>query len=537
MQFPSAAAAAFLLSSPLWLFCPSAVDAASELQIVSPPSLTRPGGYVHGDAVFGHPPYGSTVEMPVRYVNSTLCSPDDVDALDNSGEDPFFLMVERGDCTYVTKARNAQLHGASGLVVANHRCECGWTDNCSSEEPCQMYFSHMHDDGTGSDIRIPSVLLKKRDADAIKAEIRRGTDVVRMQLTFDVPSPDQKVEYQLWMNPLERSSDGHGQELIQDNWKHAAVELGARASFTPSMNFQSGLFLLVQSTIVSCFPFQFPLSDACDELCSENGRYCAYDPQGLLANSPITGADVVSEILRRLCVWEVYGRENGIGQEFWDYLAEFHQRCDPSDTLGESFADPACIALAMESAGIDAPAIDSCIADSGGLEQDVFNPIMEQQLMDGFEDAVTHTPYLFVNEVPVRGRITFATTFKAICSGFPQGSEPEICLSCSSSSAVEECVVAGGSQVQAATVAPANAIAKSVAGGADNGASAGVIAGSVIAVLFALVLVTFVLRRRHKQKKSRKAGANVREAECSPDIEEDQTSVTSQADEGEPKLT
>jgi len=52
----------------------------------------------------------------------------------------------------------------------------------------------------------------------------------------------------------------------------------------------------------------------CYNLCTNAGRYCATDPDNNL-DKGISGGDVVAESLRRICVWNVYGAENGIGRE------------------------------------------------------------------------------------------------------------------------------------------------------------------------------------------------------------------------------
>jgi hypothetical protein len=483
---------------------------SSELQIVTPESLRKEEGYDHRDAIFGQPPYGSTLkDVNVYYADSTLCgrlSPDLGFPPQSDWESPFFLVVDRGDCTFVTKARIAQLmHGAAGVLVADNRCECSAADCISDVQPCQPVSPRMNDDGTGSDVTIPSLLLKKQDADAIKDALRGG-EAVQMEVTFDVPSSlDQQVEYELWMNPLDNSNDGHGQELFEDrNWKQAAVKLGDKATFTPRS-------LVGDGRIFGCY---LNPSDVCTEYCTNNGRYCPYDRQKVLENSSITGAQVIVEILRQHCVWYVYG-EDGIGEEFWDYLTEFHTSCGGKADTFESFADAGCIAEAMQTAGIDPTLIDKCIDDSGGLEQDTPNLILEHQLAERKESGVTYTPTLFVNEVPVSGRISFTTTFKAICSGFAEGSEPEICQLCSSTDNVEECVGFARASLPEA-------------GSSGSGVSGGAIAGAVIGVLFVLVVIVAVLRKRRKQKNETEA--NVNEAESSSKVYlEEQTEQGSEA--------
>jgi len=64
-------------------------------------------------------------------------------------------MVDRGSCTFVNKVRNVQkLGGALALIVDN------------SDEDINKVI--MNDDGTGSDIYIPAIMISKQDGQKIK---------------------------------------------------------------------------------------------------------------------------------------------------------------------------------------------------------------------------------------------------------------------------------------------------------------------------------------------------------------------------------
>jgi hypothetical protein len=65
------------------------------------------------------------------------------------------IMVDRGTCSFVTKTRNVQnLGGHLALIVDN------------SDEQIETIL--MADDGSGSDINIPAILISKRDGDILK---------------------------------------------------------------------------------------------------------------------------------------------------------------------------------------------------------------------------------------------------------------------------------------------------------------------------------------------------------------------------------
>ena len=64
-------------------------------------------------------------------------------------------MVDRGNCTFVSKVRNVQnLGGGLALIVDN------------VEEDLDSVL--LNNDGTGSDIYIPAVMISKKDGDKIK---------------------------------------------------------------------------------------------------------------------------------------------------------------------------------------------------------------------------------------------------------------------------------------------------------------------------------------------------------------------------------
>jgi hypothetical protein len=94
------------------------------LYVQEPDSLVREEGYRHESALFGVPASGTSIRLPVYYADSTLCdSSNGVDTssgyperpIGDNGQmlpwsegglaDSFILMVDRGGCIFVNKAR------------------------------------------------------------------------------------------------------------------------------------------------------------------------------------------------------------------------------------------------------------------------------------------------------------------------------------------------------------------------------------------------------------------------------------------------
>lgn len=419
---------------------PQGAMTSSKLNIHVPKSLNKPGGYEHREALFGIPPYGGSIAQNMYYAEDTMCDFNSIDtragypvrAKDDDDkmlpwQSPYIIMVDRGGCTFVQKVRNAQRAGAAGVIIADNSCLCkAETAGVCHSDPghvCEEREPIMADDGSGKDISIPSFLVFKQDADQIKAEVMANHHV-RIEMTWSLPNPDDRVEYELWTTPTDVISRD-----FQADFKEAAVALGKRAYFTPQMYIYDGIKSGCQG---------IDGEDACYNLCTNNGRYCATDPDNDLDRG-ISGADVVKESLRRMCIWQHYGLDDGVGVQWWDYVNEFMFRCNTE----EYFSSNQCNKDAMGHAGVDPDVIAGCMGDSGGLEGDVDNELLEIQLSAKDKSGVVILPAMYVNRVSIRGSLEFPVVFKAICSGYASGTIPKVCTKCDKCPDQKVCISQG----------------------------------------------------------------------------------------------
>ena len=282
----------------------------------------------------------------------------------------------------------------------------------------------MADDGSGTDIGIPSFLLFKEDADEIK-QVLNQNQVVRVEMSFSVPNPDDRVEYDFWSRPGDINSN-----QFFSNFKFIANALGKRAFFTPHYSIYDG-------QTAGCHAVDG--TNQCLTLCTNHGRYCANDPDDDLYGG-VSGSDVVTESLRRLCIWTHYGSVDGIGLNWWSYMEEFMVRCN----LPDYFADPDCINDVYQHAGIDASKIDQCMRDSGGLDADQNNNKLDNEIKMQREKGVVLIPTSFVNDAKVKGAVSASNIFEAICSGFSEGTKPDICYLCGSCAHAKDCITSNG---------------------------------------------------------------------------------------------
>lgn len=428
----------FLLSHAVAEAATSTSDnVSSKLMIQVPHSLHREGGYDHREALFGIPPYGGSIAQQVYYADSNLCDPNvnttkgyperkDGQGKNQPWQSPFILMVDRGECTFVQKVRNAQRAGAAGVLIADNTCLCSDLD-CMAKtnlQQCENTEPIMADDGSGSDISIPSFLMFKHDADPVKDELMLNRPV-QIEMAWALPNPDDRVEYDLWTTPSDIvSKDFFG------TFAPLAKALGKHAYFTPHMYIHNGLKMGCQSSTTG--------ENFCYTLCTNNGRYCATDPDNDL-DAGISGADVVRESLRRLCIWETYGNDDGIGAQWWDYVKEFNARCRDTDY----FANADCIKDAYKHSKVDASKIDSCMASAGGTTEDKINTKLSQEILSQEQRGVVVIPTAFVNTAAIRGQLSATTVFTAVCAGFSAGTQPDICKKCGSCADAPDCVKNG----------------------------------------------------------------------------------------------
>ena len=279
----------------------------------------------------------------------------------------------------------------------------------------------MADDGSGADIGIPSFLMFKEDADAIKDVLNKG-DAVRAEMSFSVPAPDDRVEYEFWTRPGDRNS-----VRFLTDFQPMAEALGKRAFFTPH-------YAIYDGNAAGCHS-QIDGENQCATLCTNHGRYCANDPDDDLY-SGVSGADVVTESLRRICIWSHYGSEDGIGLNWWNYVNEFLKRCNEPDY----FANADCINDVYAHSGIDGKKIAQCMEDSGGVDGDKDNNKLKSEIDEQRNMGVVLVPTSFVNEAQVRGAMSADNIFEAICSGYAEGTKPEICQKCDKCPDIGDCV-------------------------------------------------------------------------------------------------
>lgn len=421
-----------LLTATLCGASNSTNSTGSRVSIHIPSALHHKEGEDHVKAEFGFKQSQSgSISAYVYYVETddNFCNAIDYKSNGTEGypkhtggmRSPYILVTgSSGGCSAVTKVRHAQEDGAAALVIMNDACRCD-DKACLAQFGSKCVEDHqvfkMLNDGSGSDVSIPSFLLTKTAAHNVTTQLKANQPVL-MELSWGLKSKhmchDPPVEYSLW-------TTAHDPLLDLDTYKHyrtISTALKDSATFTPR-------FSVIHGPRFGCDK-QAEHQGPCAELCTNHGRYCAVHARGL------TGNAIVTETLRRLCIHQHYGKDDDNKKDsptaYLDYLIYHLQHCSHSD----KYADKDCIKSAMDAAKINTAIIEQCFTDSGPLDQDKPNGLLSQQLELQEQSGVVALPALTVGSRVLEDASSW-TLFEGICHHFYTRNlttTPDICFKC-----------------------------------------------------------------------------------------------------------
>lgn len=279
--------------------CCLLLGASSKLVVYSPTELVdqfaEQNGVIPANyANFGHIPYGQSLIGTITFdpKNPTGCAK--MDATEDTSNDPNetkktkIIMVERGECSFVQKVRNAERAGASLVVVIDNKTE-------------DIEKAVMGDDGTGTGIRVPSMLIGKEHGKKLK-EFALSNNTGTLSAEFTMPNIEEKVHVELWYS----SNNVLALDFLKefDKYRH---ELADRIEFEPRF------------VTWAC---EYCTDDYKAEECFGDGKYCAPNHERS-SYSNIYGRDIISEDLRQHCLHESL-KAKGDEALWWDYIKFVH---------------------------------------------------------------------------------------------------------------------------------------------------------------------------------------------------------------------
>lgn len=361
---------------------------------------------------FGVPLYGATLIGSILYPSSNRngCSAFSEGVHQDSTALPPILLVDRGDCYFVEKAFNAEQAGYKAIMVADNVEEGLLTMALPEDRP---EIAKLIDD-----ITIPTALVTKAVGDRLKLALNSGSSpqvVVELDWKESMAHLKEKVDWQLWTS----SSDGCGTSCArQSDFK--------KAFSTTAQQLQQDGYVTFESHFMMRRCGGPPDSQACQDNCINKGRYCAMDTIDEEWAVHYKGWQVVEENKRQLCMQKV-ASDAGKPWLWWQYASLFATHCRMHS---QRFND-ACAEEQVQATGLNYEAVQDCMGDS---RADMDNPLMEDDLRmqnEGPTDAASRIimlPTVIVNDKQYRGRLDAPSITRALCAGFDESTEPEVCL-------------------------------------------------------------------------------------------------------------
>lgn len=384
----------------------------AQIRVLSPRSLVnalgdgkpRARGKIQGStATFGAPFYGDRVLGRLVWGQSKghhHCSDEDYDvpapekisaAAGGASHDQARLinivMVRRGECTFVTKVKVASAKGAHAVIIVDKE------DSSLTAHDLQNII--VADDGYGSTISIPSILISRFDGQLLINTVAQSKEVV-VELAWDIPS-DKTVAIDLWMSSASRDS----QQFLED-FANSRKTLNEVVKFTPHYH------------VFSADP---SLGHGYNGLCWDtDAKYCAEDPDGA---GVVTGKAVLEEDVRQLCIHELErvprSRQgpNGMApivfyaEKWWDYVRKLPRNCPIDGTDEGSRFGKVCSEKLIVALGMDLNAVQKCIMlhAEDKLESERINKAWSPRA-------------LRINGWRYKGMLEADLVTRAVCSGF-----------------------------------------------------------------------------------------------------------------------
>ena len=395
---------------------------SGHLVVNSPASLANlynssEGSIPMKPAMFGIPAYGHQAQLTGRVVYVPVSDRNGCQVINKTelvGVPPvgslMIMVVERGGCTFVTKVQHAQDAGANACIIVDNKDEVG--------------LPYMADDGKGSTISIPSMLIHKNDGANIAASVSAGQRVI-MTMSWNVPHPDNVVEWEFWTSSHDPISAS-----FKVQFDEAAVVLGDSALMTPHYSFDNGLHRdCVAPTPTAPLP--------CSNRCSNNGRYCMFTADD--ARVGLTGMSAMQENLRQICLFKHVNEtaKDAARTQWWNYVENFLKQCTDRN-FTKSCSDQIMRGPGVE---IDPAIIQRCVDNSGGSdERSGVNTLLEAEMARQAEMAIFFVPTILINGVAYRGSIDCPKNEVGSITSISCGVLEEICLGFLNESAIPACV-------------------------------------------------------------------------------------------------
>lgn len=221
------------------------------------------------------------------------------------------VLVDRGNCSFVTKVRNVQKIGGKVALIVN------------DQEDDSTIFA-LVDDGTGKDIQIPGILITKKEGEIIKdyirwANVQKDSNSLTNNIILNIDNkPEEKLLEKVEMTLNFMANDKKVYKLLTQLKSNKDIFEGNHINFVPNY-----------VTVAASDYGKSSDNTVANNYCFCGGRYCSYS-HNMYSNSflnSINAENVLIESIRQKCIYSLAYSKYNSHSIYWTYMTEFNKNC------------------------------------------------------------------------------------------------------------------------------------------------------------------------------------------------------------------
>jgi hypothetical protein len=293
---------------------------------------------------------------------------------------PIVLVDHSTNCKYTQKALNVQNKGGRLMLLAYDSNEIDDDYNV--------------DDIIGEKVEIPTVIINKDFAQAIKEYLKNGRDSIGLAIKFSGVKKKGEVNVDLYY----RSDDIRTLNFFKE-FQYYKELLKDKLFFVPRLKYNNFVNEYTSNE----------LSTNSNAPCVKDYHYCTTSNYDILVNNPRI---ILMENLRQSCIYETFGLDS-----YWNYMVKFSEKCADIEKLN---FNEECAKNVIKSLKFNEEELENCLknlVEGEGKIEDDFEQFKKKKIFS--------VPEIIINGMRYKGSFSAKQIFSTICHSYLEDGECE----------------------------------------------------------------------------------------------------------------
>ena len=291
---------------------------------------------------------------------------------------PIVLVDHSTNCKYTQKALNVQTRGGRLMLLAYDSNEIDDDYNV--------------DDIIGERVEIPTVIINKDFAQAIKEHIRNNDESVVLAIKFSGVKKKGEVNVDLYY----RSDDIRTLNFFKE-FQYYKELLKDKLFFVPRLKYNNFVNEYTSNE----------LSTNSNAPCVKDYHYCTTSNYNINVNNPRV---ILMENLRQSCIYETFGLDS-----YWTYMVRFTEQCADIEKLN---FNEKCAIDVIKYLKFNEEELEECLknlVEGEGKIEDDFEQFKKRKIFS--------VPEIIINGMRYKGSFSAKQIFNTICHSYLEDGE------------------------------------------------------------------------------------------------------------------